>query len=68
MINTTSQIHVLFLDLQEIEAMENTELVVNQAEKCPANPVLPLGTWGRGTGCVSLRESTTAFVYISDQE
>ena len=50
MMNTTSQTHVLFLDLQEVEEMENTELVVNQAEKCPANPVLPLGdldAWDR---------------------
>ena len=43
MINTTSPTHVLFLDLQEVEAMENTELVVNRAEKCPTNPALPLG-------------------------
>lgn len=45
MLDTTPQTHILFLDLQEIAGMENAELVVNQAEKCPANPVLPLGDY-----------------------
>src|SRR5579864_9117467 len=42
-LDTTSSTHVLFLDMQELESLHNIELVVNQAEKHPANPVLPTG-------------------------
>ena len=46
MLDTTSATTVLFLDMLEVENLHNAELVVNQAEKCPANPVLPLGDVG----------------------
>jgi len=42
-LDTTSQTYVLFLDMQEVESLHNVEMVVNQAEKHPANPVLPTG-------------------------
>jgi hypothetical protein len=41
--DTTSSTYVLFLDMQEVESMKNVEMVVNQAEKFPGNPVLPTG-------------------------
>ncbi len=44
--DTTSQTHILFLDLLEVEDTHNVEVVVNPAEKCSANPVLPLGDVG----------------------
>src|ERR1700722_16433305 len=42
-LDTTPRTYVLFLDMHEVEALHNVELVVNQAEKHPANPVLPTG-------------------------
>src|SRR5580658_5294873 len=42
-LDTTSNTYVLFLDMQEVESMKNMEMVVNQAEKHPANPILPTG-------------------------
>ena len=45
-LDTTSATHVMFLDMLEVEGLHNTDLVVNQAEKCPFNPVLPLGDVG----------------------
>jgi hypothetical protein len=42
-LDTTARTYVLFLDMQEVESLHNIELVVNQAEKHPANPVLPTG-------------------------
>ena len=44
--DTTSQTHILFLDMLEVEDTHNVEVVVNPAEKCSANPVLPLGDVG----------------------
>ena len=42
-LDITSSTTVLFLDMLEVDSVHNAELVVNQAEKCAANPVLPLG-------------------------
>ncbi|MBL9216837.1 MAG: hypothetical protein JNG83_15270 [Opitutaceae bacterium] len=42
-LDTTPATHVLFLDLLEVENLENAELVVEAAAKHPASPVLPLG-------------------------
>ena len=42
-LNTTSRTTVLFLDMLKVDSVHNVELVVNQAAKCSANPVLPLG-------------------------
>jgi hypothetical protein len=43
MLDTTARTYVIFLDMQEVAALHNVELKVDRAEKCPANPVLPLG-------------------------
>src|ERR1019366_5458057 len=42
-LDTSSGTYVLFLDMQEVESLHNIELVVNQAEKHPGNPVVPTG-------------------------
>lgn len=42
-LDISSPTTVLFLDMLEVDSLHNAELVVNQAEKCSANPVLPLG-------------------------
>lgn len=42
-LSTTPETYVLFLDLEEVETMDNIALEVAVAEKHPANPVLPLG-------------------------
>lgn len=42
-LDTTSHTYVLFLDMHEMEGLHNVELMVNQAEKHKANPVLPTG-------------------------
>jgi hypothetical protein len=42
-LDTTSRTYVLFLDMQEVESLKNVDLVVNQAEKVPSNPILPTG-------------------------
>ena len=46
-LDTTSDTHILFLDMLEIDDLHNTELVVNQATKCRANPVMSLGDIGQ---------------------
>ena len=42
-LDTTHRRRILFLDLQEVEALEGAEQVVNTATKSPHNPVLALG-------------------------
>ena len=50
-LDITSPTTVLFLDMLKVDSVHNAELVVNQAAKCSANPVLPLGdqdSWDLG--------------------
>lgn len=42
-LNTSSSRRILFVDLQEIEALDGAEQVVNTARKSPYNPILALG-------------------------
>lgn len=42
-LDTTADTYVLFLDMLEVEGLDNVEQVVGLAEKHPANPVIPLG-------------------------
>ena len=43
---TSEDTYVLFLDMKEIQTLDNVEVVVNEAEKHPANPVLSVGEPG----------------------
>ena len=42
-LDTTADTYVLFLDMLEVQKLDNVEQVVGVAEKQPANPVIPLG-------------------------
>jgi hypothetical protein len=42
-LDTTASTYVLFLDMREVESLANVDLVVNEAEKYPGNPVVLTG-------------------------
>jgi len=42
-LDTTPKTHVLFLDMQEVAALQNVRRSVVEARKHPLNPLLPLG-------------------------
>ena len=64
-LDTTPATTVLFLDMHEVDNLHNIELVVNQAEKCPSNPILPLGDVGEWD---LRRASTWAGTILFDEE